>query len=71
MTADLSNGCGNGSGWLVHVMAVSRIAQQLASDSVEPEALAQIAKVLCPFHLTSATCSANIENPTFPRVKPR
>jgi hypothetical protein len=36
-----------------------RIAQQLASDAVEPEVLAQIAKVLCPFHRSSATCTRN------------
>jgi hypothetical protein len=48
-------------------MSVSRIVQQLTSDAVEPEALAQIVKLLCRFHLTSATCThwANMESPSF------
>lgn len=46
MTADLSDGCGNGNGWLVHAMPVSRIAQQLASDVVEPAIPAETVTLL-------------------------
>jgi hypothetical protein len=71
MTADLSDGCGNGNGWLVHGMPVSRIAQQLASDVVEPaipaEAETETVTLLCRFHFTSVYCKhrANIEIGSF------
>jgi hypothetical protein len=63
MTADLSDGCGNGNGWLVHGMPVSRIAQQLASDVVAPATPAETVTLLCRFHFTSVYCKhrANIE----------
>jgi hypothetical protein len=56
MTADLSEGCGNGNGWLVHRMPVSRIAQQLASDVVERAIPAETATLLCRFHFISVYC---------------
>ena len=67
MTADLSDGCGNGNGWLVHGMPVSRIAQQLASDVVEPAIPAETLTLLCRFHFTSVYCNhrANIEIGSF------
>ena len=49
MTADLSDGCGNGNGWLVHGMPVSRIAQQLASDVVEPAIPAETSRCCVVF----------------------
>jgi hypothetical protein len=67
MTADLDDGCGNGKGWLFHVVPVSRIAQQLASDVVEPAIPAETVTLLCRFHFTSAYCKhrANIEIGSF------
>jgi hypothetical protein len=67
MTADLSGGCGNGNGWLVHGMPVSRIAQQLASDVVEPAIPAETVTLLCRFHFTYIYCKhrANIEIGSF------
>ena len=57
MTADLSDVCGNGNGCLVHGMPVSRIAQQLASDVVEPAVLANMVKLSCLIHLPSLIAS--------------
>ena len=67
MTADLSDGCGNGNGWLVHGMPMSPIAQQLASDVVEPAIPAETVTLLCRFHFTSVYCKrwANIEIGSF------
>src|SRR5690348_8818230 len=67
MTADLSNGCGNGSGWLVHGMPVSRIAQQLAGDVVKPAIPAETVTLLCRLHFNSVYCKhrANIEIGSF------
>jgi hypothetical protein len=69
MTADLSDGCGNGNGWLVHGMPVSRNARQLASDVVEPAIPAETVTLPCRFHCTSVYCKhrAKVEIGSFSR----
>ena len=44
-------------------------AEQVSSDSIEPEVLFQIVKLLCRVHFTSVdcTCGANLETLLFPR----
>ena len=67
MTGNLGDDCGNRNGWLVHGMPVSRIAQQLASDVVEPAIPAESVTLLCRFHFASVYCKhrANIEIGSF------
>jgi hypothetical protein len=67
MTADLSDGSGNGNGWLVRGMPVSRNARHLASDVVEPAIPAETVTLPCRFHFTSVYCKhrANIEISSF------
>ncbi len=72
MTANLGDDCGNRNAWLVHGMPVSRIAQQLASDVVEPAIPAESVTLLCRFHFASVYCKhrANIEIGSFLATTP-